>query len=830
MLKNYLVVACRSLLRNRVFSAVNILGLSVGLTAFIIIALYVRFELSYDDFHKHSGDIYRVATKVTLQNEVINHESSTYYGIVDYLKEQCPEVKALTVISTFTQDNAFLRYEDSTVGKIALQKFQGCYADSSFFSVFSFPLERGNPKTVLREAYSAVISESLASKYFDSDPIGKVLEFKDDRDAARRLKITGVLKDVPENSHLKFDIAINVPEAAESPGDPKHKFWEWVGHPYMMLQENAEPKKIERDLNRLAVVNNGLKINKDDYDQVSTFHLQRLRDIHLSSHLDYEFETPGSSTLIYALVFLGTIILGVAWINYINLATAISAQRISSIGIRKVIGASRAGLMLQVLTESALFNFFSVAMAVLLAVMLLPAFGNFVGVSFVDMHILDMNFWIALFGFFVVSSIVSGWYPARMIASLYPLSALKGKKGGLGGVIFRKGLVVSQFTAAIVLMIVTVVGFRQLSFMQKADLGIDIDRVLVVNAFNFDQEFWSDEAGGYVVDSLYQHKARLFTNELRKYAGINNVSAISHLPGETPVWGTEFKAEGMDPDRAVSLKAVGIDYDFIPTFHVSLLGGRNFSRDFPSDQGNEWKRAVLINEAACSLLGFRTPADAISRHISTFWGADYEIVGVVNSFHQLSLKQNLTPLYFVLQPRALSYFAVDLNQGDVTGKIEMVKKTWNRYFQDFPFNYFFLDDYFNRQYRNEQRFDKIAGVFTLLTVFIGCMGLFGLTAYALAQRTKEIGIRKVFGATVLNVMALFTSDFIRLTLISSTIAIPLSYFALNRWLDTYAYKTNLAWWLFVFPVLVVLAIAAVTIGFQALRASRINPIESLKHE
>jgi putative ABC transport system permease protein len=829
MLKSYFTIALRGLIRNKVFSFINILGLSVGLTAFILIMLYVRFEFSYDDFHKASRNIYRVVTKVTLQNEVINHESSTYDGIIKSLKQDFGEVKALTVISAFNSDGTFLRYEDPEKNIVPLEKFKGIYADSSFFSVFSFPLISGSPGTVLKEPFSAVVSQTLAARYFNNDALGKILEFKDDDNQPRRLKITGIVKDVPHNSHIKFDVLINLPEDYTNFFNGKAGFWDWRGHAYMLLNDYAVPGEIENNLDKLAKANNALKINRDDYGQVSTFKLQPLDDIHLFSQLEYEFEPGGQGTLVYSLLSLAGIILIIAWVNYINLSTAISAQRLREIGIRKVVGASKSALMFQVLAESSLFNFLSLVIAVVIAWILMPFFSNLPGVTVDFISLMDRNVCIAMVCFLILGTLLSGGYPALVISSLYPIGALKGKNGGKNPV-FRKGLVTFQFTAAIVLMVITVVAYRQLSFMQSRELGINIDQVLVIKALNFDKETWSDEAGGYVVDSVYHERAALFKNELRKHSNIVNASAVAFVPGEVPVWGTEFKAEDIDPEKAVSMKAIGIDYDFIPTFRVALIAGRNFSPEFPSDQGNERKRAILVNDAAAKLLGFKTPEEAIARHITTYWGADYEIIGVVNSFHQRSLKENLTPLYFILQPRALSYFAVNFKTEDIAGTIEKVKTSWSRHFPDYPFNYFFLDEYFGRQYQNERKFSEVASLFTGLAVFIGCMGLFGLTAYAIVQRTKEIGIRKVLGASVSNVIVLFTADFIKLILIANAIAIPLVYFGITWWLDNYAYKIPLAWWLFAAPVVVILGIALVTVSLQTIKVARRNPVESLKYE
>ena len=828
MFRSYLIQTLRTFNRNKVFAFINVLGLTVGLTAFLLILLYVRFELSYDDFHHDAENVYRINTKVTLQNEVINHESSTYHGIIEALKKDFSEVKVVTVISAFTSDNAFLRLTDAGKNIIAVEKFTGCYADESFFSVFTFPLVEGNPKTALDAPYTAVISESFATSYFGGEALGKVLEFKDDEQAPKQLKITGVVKNVPHNSHLHFDIVINVPEQARDLANG-FSFWDWRGHTYMRLTDVARGSEIEHKLNSLARLSNGLKTNGEDREQVSTFTLQPLKDIHLKSDLDYEFQKGGNRALVYTLFVLAILILIIAWVNYINLSTAISVQKIKEIGIRKVVGASRSALILQVLAQAGLVNVVSLAFAIVLAWTLLPFFSDLIGapVGFIEWS--NVYMWLLLGSFVFLSAVIAGGYPALVASGLYPIQALKGKGAGKG-LALRKSLVVFQFTLAIILVITCTIASRQLSFMQNKNLGISIDQVLVFKALNFDKETWSDATGGYVVDSVYRRKCIIFQDELRRLSAVGSVTSLSHLPGQMPEWGTEFSVEDIDPHKATNLKAIGIDYDFIPAFQAKLLAGRNFSMDFPADQGNEKKRAVLINETSSKLLGFNTPQDAIGHHITTYWGADYEVIGVVQSFHQLSPKENLTPLYFILQPRALAYFAVPLRAKDISQSIEQVKNVWETHFPDYPFNYFFLDQYFSHQYQSEQMFARVTGIFTGLAIFIGCMGLFGLTAYSVVQRTKEIGIRKVLGASVSHVMGLFSADFIKLILIATFIAIPVAYTGISWWLDEYAYKVSLTWWLFVLPVFGVLLIALLTICGQTIRVAVTNPVETLKHE
>ncbi|HEY5919546.1 MAG TPA: ABC transporter permease, partial [Chryseolinea sp.] len=829
MLRSNIILAGRGMKRNKVFSFINILGLSLSMTVCILIFYFVRFELSYDNFHKHAESIYRVATKVTLQDEVINHETNTYVGIRHALMDAFPEVKASTSIGSYGSDNTFIWYEDKSGKLLPIQSYKAFGVDSSFLEVFSFPLQDGDPLAVLKQPYSALISQYFADLYFKGNAIGKVLETYDgvDRD---RFTITGILKDVPPNSHFKFDLVTRGASGARNFLNRDVGFWDWGGQTYILMNEESNATTLGQKLDKLAVSKNGLKTNKDDYGQISTFDLQPLKDIHLYSNLLYELDVNGSGVLVYAMIILAAIVIFIAWINYVNLSTAITEQKSKSIGVRKIVGASRLGLIFQYLIESGLFNFISILIAIALAILLLPSFSAFAGIP-LDYYML-YNKWVlaVLFIFMIVSALMSGIYPSVFVSSFSSVTALKGGARSGSSFFLRKSLVVFQFTAAVGLMITALVAFSQLTFMRSKELGITIDKVLILKAMNFDKETWSDAHGGFVVDSAYERRADAFKDELRLRSGIVNVTSASHLPGEVPNWGTEFKAESNDAEKAYRLLAVGIDYDFINTLGVKLLAGRNFSMDFPSDRGNEGKRAVLLNEAACKLLGFKTPESAIHSHISTYWGADYEIIGVLNSFHQLSLKDNLAPMYFILQPRALFYYAINFKNEEVGVVIEDIKAAWELYFPEYPFNYFFLDEHFNRQYQYEQKFSGLLSTFTGLAIVIACLGLFGLTAYAIVQRTKEIGIRKVLGATVSNVIGLFTNDFVKLILIANVVAIPLTYIGVKRWLEGYAFRIELHWWMFVIPAGILLVVALLTVSLQTVKVALRNPVDSLKYE
>ena len=829
MIRNYSLLAIRSLVRNKLSSVINITGLSVSMVVCILIFQYVTFEMSYDEFHQDANRIYRVPTKVTLQNEIINHETNTYVGINSALKSDFPEVVASTSIYGFSSDRNFIRYDDGDGQFQPLESLKAISVDSNFFDVFSFPLLEGNQNVAVVEPYSALLTETLANRYFDGNPVGKILEIDDGEDVDR-YTITGVLKNVPTNSHVKFDLVVRGPSATKNFLNMEARFWNWGGQTYVLLNDNVSTTALEQKLNAYALSNNELKSNKDDYGQISTFELQPLLDIHLTSHLQYELESNGSKELVLALIVLALIIIVISWVNYANLTTALTEEKSKSIVMRKIVGATRSGLMMQVLTESTLFNFVSLAIALLVAHVLFPTFSDFVGIP-LDYSILYQPIvLIGLLGCCILSTIISGLYPAFLISSKTVVQKSVGRFTSANSFRFRKVLVVFQFAVATLVIITTVVVYQQLSFMRSEELGINIDQIAVVKAMNFDKEVWSNDEGGFVIDSSYLQKAELFKQELRSQVNIVNASSLSHLPGELPNWGTEFKAEANDPEKAYRLVALGIDYDFINTLEVKLLAGRNFSPDFPSDRGNEGKRAVLINETASKLLGFKTPEDAVHSHITTYWGADYEIIGVINSFHQLSLKENLMPLYFILQPRALEYFAINFKGAHAADAIEKIQTAWSHHFPDRPFNYFFLDEYFDKQYQQEKQFSSVMASVSGLAVFIACLGLFGLTSHAIVQRTKEIGIRKVLGATVSHVIALFSRDFIKLILIGNTIALPLVYFGLRQWLQSYAFKIGLGWWLFLVPVALVLMIAFVTVSLQSLKIAFRNPVESLKHE
>jgi putative ABC transport system permease protein len=540
MMWMYIKMASRILVRQKVFSSINVLGLSVSMAVCILILQYVRFEFSYDDFHRDADNIYRVATKVTLQNQVINHEANTYVGISNALRNNFPEVKASTTVRQYDSDRNFIRFERDDKKLVTIQSFKALEVDSTFLNVFSFELIDGNSLTALRDPYSVVVSETLCKQYFSSDAVGKFIELYDG-DQTKRYRITGVLRDVPPNSHVKFDLLTRSASTTTTFWNGEIGFWDWSGQTYVLLHDNSEPTQLEKKLDNLAVSNNGLKRNNDDYGQVSTFHLQPLADIHLFSHLQEELEANGNGLLVYALIILALIIIIIAWINYINLSTAISETKIKAIGIRRVTGASRSTLVVQTLMESACFNTLSVTIAVLIVQLLHSSFADFLGIPLDYGSLIDKRLLASIGAFTLTGTFVAGIYPAIVISSFHPVRALKGNVK-VGGFSFRKILVVFQFGAAAALMIATVVLYQQLSFMRSKELGIAIDKIVIIKALNFDKEKWSDTEGGYKIDSLYLSSAELFKEQVRSHASFLSATSLSHLPGQLPNWGTEFSS------------------------------------------------------------------------------------------------------------------------------------------------------------------------------------------------------------------------------------------------------------------------------------------------
>ncbi|MDN5213907.1 ABC transporter permease [Fulvivirgaceae bacterium BMA12] len=801
MLRNYLKTTWRSLLKNRVFSLINILGLSIGLTACLLILQYVTHELSYDNFHQQKEDIYRIQQNRFNKGILTTQWAAGCAGIGPALKENFPEVKAFVKLHG---GEGVISYKDNR-----FRENRAYYATETFFQVFSYPLISGVDSLVLNRPNTVVLSESTAKKYFnEEDPIGKRIK----HNGHVEYEVTGIFKDVPENTHMKFDLLFSFDTYVALTNERALTAWNWDGfYTYIQLASGTDHKTFENKLPAFVEQQQGEALRQ--YSADVQFLLQPIDDIHLSPNYMGEFEPNSDRKTTFFLLIVAFFIMVIAWINYINLATAKSLERAREVGIRKVMGSFRRQLIRQFLFESCLLNVMAVFLAIAFVILLLPAFNQLTGKTLTFSLFAQLDFWLALIALFLVGSFLSGLYPSLVLSGFRPIAVLKGKfKTSSRGTSLRKGLVIFQFFSSVILIAGTYAVYQQITFMKSQDLGVEVDKTLVVRAPN-------------VTDSTYNDKFSAFKNELLNISAISKVASSTAVPGRQPGWNAGgIRRVHEDESQSNQYRVIGVDYDFKDAFQLEVLAGRNFSKEFGTD-----RETVLFNQSATKLMGFKTIEEALGEDIF-FWGDTFRIVGVLKDYHQESLKKSFEPLIFRLIPGARPYYSIKLNANNPWETISQIQSRWNFFFTDDPFEYFFLDDHYNQQYQADLQFGRVFGTFSSLAIFIACLGLFGLTSFMAVQKTKEIGIRKVMGATVSNILSLLLKDFTRLVLVAVMIAIPVSWWMINNWLERFAYKIGLSWWLFAIPGLLVMMIALLTASYQTIKSSLANPVDSLRYE
>ena len=839
MFRNYLKIAYRNLQKNKVFSSINILGLAIGMAACLLIVQYVRFELSYDQFHEKADRVYRAAL-YQYKNGVLEVKSATTFPVVGRaLQENFPDaVEAFVRLHEQPGVFSYLDDEASTV----FSEENVFYTDAAFFDVFSFPLLAGKAAHALTDPNTVVITASMAEKYFGSDwqamnPVGKSIQSRSFLNKADLL-ITGVLADPPKNSHLKFDFLISYStiygwkdDAGTDYREEAENLWGWeTFYTYLLLKPDSDPHRLEKAF--MPIVEQHAPFRKEQgfvFDMV----LQSIEKIHLASDLTNEMEAPGDAQTVYILLIIACCILAIAWINFVNLSTVKAIERAKEVGLRKVVGASRKQLIAQHLLEASLLNGISILLAFILFQGSLSYFAQFTGME-VDTTLLMQPVSIVLIvSLLIGGTIMSGLYPAFILSSYQPVRALKGKvvSSGRGGWL-KKGLVVFQFTtAAILIMVVFTVG-QQLSFMKNHELGVDIQQKLVVEG----PQFANSRAEN--VANIHAYKTSLKRHNL-----IQHVTLSRNVPA-TEIRGNSYVRRRDRPEEAKFYHVMGVDYDYMATFGQQLLAGRFFleaqpisnteitsaNKNAPDFGTND--HSVIVNETAARRLGFTRVEDAINQQIAVFGGVK-QIVGVVKDYHHKSLKSNFEPIIFYLQPDGWEYMTLDVGATSSEKLADVVKyaqKEWKEIYPDESFSYFFLDDYFNQQYQADQQFYGLFNLFSGLAIFIACLGLFGLSSYTALQRTKEIGVRKVLGASVSSIVRLLSKDFIQLVLVASFLALPVAYWALEQWLADYAFRITIRWWLLALPVVLVLLITLFTVSFQTVKAALANPVDSLRNE
>ncbi len=789
MLKNYLKIAFRNLRRDPGYSFINILGLSIGLSCFIIIMAYIQYETNYDTFHEKADRTYRVVVQQP-DNFYLgtNHFAVTPVPLENAITNDFPQVETATTIG---KRSLYLSVDDHPFNE------SGIIASPSFFDVFTFPFSEGYPKTALTSQNSIVLTKTLANKMFGENPsVGKTITRKD----GVEFTVTGVIQNVPENSHFTFDFI--TPASSDEHYSQNIKEWGNSGwFTYIVLKEGTDADQLQAKLPEFIA-----KYSSTDYQ----YYLQALTDIHLRSNVNFELSANNNITYIYIFAGIAIIVLLLAAANYMNLAVAQSIKRAKEVGLRKVIGANRGQLITQFLSESLLSALLALVFALIISDLAFPLFEDLVERPLSLSFLKYPTYFAIIVGSALISGLISGSYPAFFITRLQPNSALKGlHKRENRNFSLRNLLIVSQFATSIILVVGSIVIYQQMRYVQTTEMGYTRERILTLN----------------IQDRQINQSFDIIKQELLKNPDIDKVSASLQLPNsldsQTTIRGWEGSS---DSEQEQSIYITGVDYNFVDIYDMEILAGRNFSKDISSDTTSG---AYLINETAVKALGWDVDS-AVGKSLSA-WAGKGTVVGIVKDFHMHSLHMQIEPLTIYLAPNRYNYISLKLKGTNLSETVDYATKTLTN-FSGFPVTYSFLDNIFDEQYKSEIKLNSIITYFTLLALFIACLGLFGLAAYSAEQRTKEIGIRKVLGASVSNIIALLSKDFIKLVIFGFIIAIPIAWYAMNKWLSDFAYKIELGYGIFIFAGGCAVVIALVTVSYQSAKAAYANPVNSLKRD
>lgn len=809
MLKNYFKIALRNIARNKLYSFINIFGLAVGITACVLIFLYVKDELSYDKHHADHERIFRVNTYVKLPGQNDNFAINAM-PTGPALKADFPQVESFVRLEEMADQTVWIGNQMFTEKNVA-------FADSSLFAMFNFPLSYGDRATALKEPLSAVISEEKAKAYFGdaSAALGKMLKF-----SVRSYKVTGVMKKTGNRTHLPADIYLSMTSRPAS--FLNHQEYLQLGTAlYIKLKPGTTAEEFESKL-LPSFYSSRLKAwaDKNQFGGKITYRLQPVSEVHFGNDLQYDIPDNVNPSYIYIFSFVAVFILLIACINYMNLATARSAKRAKEVGLRKVVGATKKQLIGQFIGESILISFLSILLAMVLVEVLLPVFNSLTGKDFTFMSILNGTFGLFLLGTVLFVGVFAGSYPAFYLSRFQPVEVLKG--GGFNAgrsveagmltrlfspVNLRKGLVVAQFVVSVVLIVSTIIVFSQLSFMKNKDLGFDKEHVMVIKM---------------PLDSTLRANMQTIKNELLKDPSVRGIANSFSVPGQQ-TGRLLFLVEENGKMTEKAMNVMGIDYDYLKVLNMEVAAGRNFSKDFTTDTAG-----VIINEAAARYLGW---VDPVGKKI--FPGDPNNkltVVGVVKDFNYASLHSPIEPLVMFLSPDGNGQLSIKVLGENLTGTINGIEKKWKAFDPRHPMEYFFLDENFNSKYQSEEKMLSVFGYFAGLTILISCLGLFGLASFATEQRIKEIGIRKVLGASVGNIVTMINKDFIILIIVSFIFAFPVAWYFMDKWLQDFHYRVDIGWLPFTVAAVAALLVSITTISIQALKAAYSNPVRALKYE
>jgi putative ABC transport system permease protein len=793
MFSNYIKIAWRNLLRNKSFSVINILGLTIGLACSLLILLWVQDERSVDNFHANGDRLYLIYETQFIDGR----KDGGYYtpGVLgNELKRVVPEIEYATNISWVASETDYMTFE----GNNKIMKFNGCYSDSDYFKMMSYPLLKGNPQTALNSPVSLAISEKMAKAFFGSAEaaFGKTMKFENDKD----LKVTAIFADLPQNVSTKFDWMVNWPTFLDI--NDWAKDWDNNGpNTLVMLRKDADPKKVEAGIKKfLDKYNKGT--TKNFYIELG---LQRYGDFYLNNIFRDGVIVGGRIEYVRLLSIVAIFILIIACINFMNLTTARSARRAKEIGIRKVAGAVRGALVRQFLSEAILITSLSVILALTLVVTVLPYFNTITGKQ-IGLPVAKSFFWINLAVLTLITGFVAGSYPAIFLSGFKPITVLKGTlKLSNNSVLFRKVLVVSQFMLSFILISGTILISRQVNFIQKLNLGFDRENLVTLP-----------------IEGELRAKYQLFKQEALKGSGIKYISRQGETPTNIGSTTGGVSWEGKDLNTTPMFVNAPIGYDFVKTMDLQLVAGRDISKDFASDSSG-----YLINESALKIIGYKDPVGKPFEQ----WGKKGTIVGVLKDYHIASIQGPIKPLILRNgETEGWGTILVRTEAGKTKQALAVLESVWKSINPDFPFTYSFADEEYNKMYRSEQTISKLSAGFAFLGIFVSCLGLLGLAMFTVEQRTREIGIRKVLGAGAASLLTLISRQFIFLVIIALLIASPIAWWSMNNWLENYAYNVGIEWWIFALAGIGMIAVALITVTFQSIRAVIMNPVKSLRTE
>lgn len=804
MIKNYLRIAWRTLRKNIVFSYINILGLAIGIAAFLFIVQYIKFERSYEDFHVNADNILRLTTDFYNGSEYVMTDCETFAPLGPLIKEKMPEV--IDFVRFYGHDG----FTNVKAGEYNFLESGVYWADPSAFKIFTYEILDGDATEALIAPFEVVLTESMAKKYFGRTNVTDEL-IEIDKSIYR---IKAVIADIPPNTHLKFSFLLSrLSLKTLKPWYPDDKWYNNNEFTFVLTAPGTDLATFNTNLAKATLPIKSVV-------PVAVFLAERIKDIHPYSTKAYEPEPTGNGKVVYYFSLIALFIIIIAWVNYINLSTARAVERAREVGIRKMMGSLKVQLVIQFLFEATILNVVAGILALMLFQLAFPFFRDLSGQPLPFNLMDDQSFWFLLAGLVAGGALVSGLYPAFILASFHPVSVLKGKFSSSGhGRFLRKSLVIFQFSATVVLLISMSTVYLQVKHLRKQDLGMNIDQTLVLTGRQLNMP-----------DSLFRLTSRTFKTELLKTADVESVSRSGSLPGvdmqdlsTTSIW--RISASKTDEGGYIYYY-FPVDADFIPTLNMTLLAGRNFEADVPNQD------QLIVNEEAARVLGFSNAEEAVGSRV-TFRTRDQTdgstIIGVLKNFHFRSPKEGHLPMVLYYNEPS-DYFALRVRSNEMPKTLATVETIWRKVYPNTVFNCFFLNDKYDQQYRADTQFGKVMAVFSGLIIFIACLGLFGLSSFTITQRTKEIGIRKVLGSSVIGIVRLLTFDFTKTILIAALLALPIAYLLMEEWLSSYAVRISLNAWIFILAVIAILLIAIITVSFQTIRTAVANPVNSLRQE